>query len=207
MTPAPFRARIASHNRHAVFLAVCALLGASLLWNLAYFFFVLILLGLTTAVRGDFGPAIPAWIPGTAGILAGILLVWGAADQFFRRFEGPPDRPIIGWHLIREVLLMPVRVTYAVWGNLSAIRQLDHHDIDRAWELLMAIHGAGRARLTELSLVEPNPRQLHKLLEVLQLTGYIDLHQGQDDWFYTVRSVETESLHRMLPDAVPTNSV
>jgi hypothetical protein len=199
MTPAPaaFRRRFAAHNAHAITVAALSLLAAVVLWSLAYFFFALILLGLTTAARGDWADEMPAWIPATALALAGVLVVWGMIDLWLRRYRGATDRPIVGWHLIGEFLLLPVRVSLAVWGNLSAVRRLDAGEIERAWELLREIQSRGRAPLSSLTLIEPDARRLHRLLTALQFTRYIDLHQGGQDWFYTVRSDQAEPLPRL----------
>lgn len=197
--PAAFRRELRAHNRHAVLLALGSLALALLAWNLAYFFFVLILLGLTTAARGDFGSHIPPWIPASAGGLALILLIWGVLDAYRRRFAPPPDRAILGWHLLGDFLLLPVRLTFAVWGNLDAVRRLDSTALDRAWELLLTIHRAGRANAGALALVEPDPPRLHRLLSTLQFLGYIDLHRGEREWFYAVRSPREPEL-RALTD-------
>lgn len=198
--PAAFRRELRAHNRHAMLLALGAFALALLAWNLAYFFFVLILLGLTTAVRGDFGAEIPAWIPGSAAALAVVVLVWGSVDMIRRQFNPVPDRPIVGWHLFGEFLLLPVRLTFGVMGNLGAIRRLDASALDRAWELLVAIHGAGRAQTHTLTLIEPDQIRLHRLLSTLQLLGYIDLHRGEREWFYAVRSPREPELHARLRD-------
>lgn len=199
MTPAPesFRAELRSHNRHAAGAAVLSLLAAVLAWNLAYFFFVLILLGFVTADRGDFGPEMPRWIPETAFVLAGALFVWGVVDAARRRFATASDRPVIGWHLIGDFLLLPVRLTFAIWGNFSAIRRLDDAGLAHAWELLTEIHRLGQAKLSALALVEPDSARLHRLLSTLQLLGYIDLHRGEQDWFYAVCSPREAELRAL----------
>jgi hypothetical protein len=195
--PPAFRSELRSHNLHAVGAAIAALLGAVVAWSLAYFFFVLILFGLVTAVRGDLGPDVPVWIRGAALASAATLLAWGAADARRRRFASVPDRHIIGWHLIEDVLLLPVRLTFAIWGNLAAVRRLDAAELAQAWELLTTILQAGKARLSALTLVEPDLARLHRLLSTLQLLGYIDLHRGDRDWFYAVCSPREAELRAL----------
>ncbi len=182
-------------------MAGLSLLGALVVWNLAYFFFVLILLGLTTAVRGDEGPYVPVWIAAAAGGLAAGLLVWGIVDHWLHRFVRLSDRSIIGPHLVTDFALLPVRMTFAVWGNLGAVLSLEGDMVRRAWELLGAISGAKRARLTSLTLIEPNVGQLHRLLRALQMTDCIDLHAGEEDWYYTVRGNLDKSLQRKLAES------
>jgi hypothetical protein len=195
--PPAFRSELRAHNRHAIGAGLISLVGAILAWNLAYFFFVLILLGLVTAAKGDFGPATPRWIPGTALALAIGLLLWGVVDAVRRRFAPPSDRAIIGWHLIPDFLLLPVRVTFAIWGNFTAVRRLSPHEIDRAWELLVAIHRAGNAPISTLTVIEPDFSTLHRLLGTLQMLGFIDLHKGEQDWFYAVCSPREAELRAL----------
>jgi hypothetical protein len=199
--PGWLQAQVRSHNRHAIWLSILSLAVAALAWNLAYFFFVLILLGLVTAARGDFGPQIPAWIPGTALVLVVVLLVWGVIDHLRHRFAGARDRPIIGWHLFGEFLLLPVRLTFAIWGNFTAIRRFDRGEIEQAWEILRTIQRNGKGHLSALSLIEPDPGRLFRLLTTLQMIDLIDLHRGENDWFYTVRSTHWEEVGKLLASA------
>lgn len=194
------RAQVRAHNIHALVLGILSLVAAVLAWNLAYFFFVLILLGVVTSARGEPFVAMPQWIPLTAVGLALALLVWGTVDHFRKRFAGASDRPIIGWHLFGEFLLLPVRLTFAVWGNLAAIRRLDEAQFARMAELLETIHRSNKARLSALTLVESDSTQLHRLLETLQFTGLIDLHRGEGDWFYTIRSTREPEIRRHLAE-------
>jgi len=190
--------RIRAHNRAAAWLAVVSFVSGLVFWGLAYFFFVLILLGLVTAVRGDQGPEIPPWIPGTAFGLAVILLVWGLVDHLRNRYTRLTDRPIIGWHLIRDFLLLPVRLTFGSFSNLGAVRRLDAMELERAWELLLTIQERGKLPVNALGLIEPDEKRRVRLVSALQLCGIIDLHHVEDDWFYTVRSSEEGSLRKLL---------
>jgi len=195
--PPEFRAQLRSHNRHAMLAAVLSAIAAIVLWNVAYFVFVLVLLGLTTAAKGDWGPEMPMWIPATAFGLALALLVWGIVDHIRRRFKPTSDRPIIGWHLFGEFLLLPVRLLFSTWGNFGAVRRLNPAEQSAAWQLLTTIHQVGKARIGSLALFEPDVARLHKLLGTLQLLGYIDLHRGEEDWFYTVRSTREPELRAL----------
>ncbi|MGC1480539.1 MAG: hypothetical protein WA771_08540 [Chthoniobacterales bacterium] len=188
----------AAHNFHAVVMAFLSLFAAVLLWVLAGFFFVLILLGLTTAVRGDEGPAMPEWIVTTAAGGVGLLLIWGWWDRWLHRYVELRDRPIVGWHLFADVALLPVRLTFAVTGNFGAILWVGPERVARAWQLLLAIKEAKRAPVSSLTLVERDGHELHYLLRALQLTGCIDLHAGKEGWFYTVRGNLAEDLQRWL---------
>ncbi len=196
--PREFRRLFVAHNVQAVTMAVLSFAGAVVLWNVAYFFFVLILLGLTTAVRGDEGPTIPHWIAVSALGGAGFLLAWGLVDHWVNRFIRLKDRSIVGWHVGADVILLPVRLTLAVMGNLGALLWMGRDREARAWELLVAISAARQAALSSLRLIENDPRELHFLLRALQMTGCIELHAGKQNWYYTVRSSVDEALQRRL---------
>ncbi len=179
-------------------MTVLSLAGAIVVWNMAYFFFVLILLGLTTAVRGDEGPAIPPWIAVAALVGAAGLLVWGLIDRWLHRYERLNDRAIIGPHVLADIALLPVRLTLAIWGNLGAILVLGRGGVRRSWELLSAISSAGKAPLSSLTLVERDPVTLHRQLRTLQMLGCINLNAGREDWYYTVRGELDGKLKRRL---------
>jgi hypothetical protein len=194
------RGRLRAHNRAAAWLAIVSFVSGIALWGLAYFFFVLILLGLVTAAKGDQGPEIPRWIPETAFGLAVILLVWGMGDHFRNRYTRLTDRPIIGWHLFRDFLLLPVRLTFGSFANLGAIRRLDAGELERAWELLLMIQERGKVSVSTLGLIESDDRRRLRLVSALQLCGIIDLHHVEEDWFYTLRSSEEGNLRKLLTD-------
>jgi hypothetical protein len=202
--PAEFRRRIRAHNFHAIIMAGLSLVAAVAVWNLAYFFFVLILLGLTTAVRGDEGPAIPPWIAVAALAGAGGVLVWGLVDRWLHRYSGLSDRAIVGPHVVADVALLPVRLTLAIWGNLGAILVMGRGGARRAWDLLAAISAAGKAPLGSLTLVERDAVALHRQLRALQLLACVELHAGREDWYYTVRGNLGDALKRRL--AAPESS-
>lgn len=196
--PAALRRELRSHNRHAVLVAALSAVAAALAWILAWYFFVLILLGLVTSARGDFGAEMPRWIPSTATGLAAALLAWGFADAWRHRFAPPRDRSIIGWHLVPDFLLLPARLTLAIGGNLQAIRRFRAEDAERAWNLLVGIHQLGRAPLTTLAQIEPESSQRDRLLATLQLLGYIDLHRSEEGWFHSVCSAREPALRALL---------
>ena len=198
--PGWLRAQIRNHNIRVVVISSVALGAALLAWILVCFFLTTGLFGLAAVVSGDAGP-LPKWIPLVAPGLAAGLLIWGAIDHFQRRFASPSDRSIIGWHVIGEILLLPPRLTFSIWGNLSAVRLLDAGECSRAWELLVSIQRAGKSHLRELALIEPDTKRLYRLASTLQLLNLIDLHDGEDGWFYTVRSTSWEELRKLLADS------
>jgi len=131
----------------------------------------------------------------------GALLAWGVVDHFRNRFAAATDREIIGWHLLPDFLLLPVRLAFSIWGNLAAIRLLDARELDAARELLGVIRQKRRVPLSSLTLVEPDTRRLFKLVSALQLLDLIDLHRGEDGWFYTIRSTHDDELRKLLSGA------
>ncbi|HEY5777248.1 MAG TPA: hypothetical protein VIT00_00835 [Terrimicrobiaceae bacterium] len=71
-------------------------------------------------VRASETPELPQWFHpvafcGVAGSLAGAII-----GRRSGRFKPPPDRSIIGWHLIAEVFMLPARATLLVWDHLNA---------------------------------------------------------------------------------------
>ncbi len=199
MTPRRWlRVQLRSHNRHAAGLALLSLASALLAWNLAYFFFVLVLLGFHTAIHGGIGAERPAYVSVSGLGITLVLLVWGWVDQTRHRYDGVSDRSIVGWHLLGDILLLPVRLTYAIWGNLSAIRRLSDADLARAWELLSVIHCSGKGHLHALALVEPDTDRLYELITTLQMLDLVDLHRGEESWFYTVRSTQFGQIGKLL---------
>lgn len=200
MTPSAWlRARLRSHNRHAVGFALLATAAAALAWGLFWAFFMLLLLGFSTAIRGDIGAGIPPWALTTAAALLVLLFVWGLLDQLRQRYASASDRLVIGWHLLPDFLLLPARLTFAVWGNFSAVRRLSETELDRAWDLLTSIRQHGKGYLRTLTLIEPDTGRLFKLITTLQMLDLIDLHRGEGDWFYTVRSTRLDDIGRLLP--------
>jgi hypothetical protein len=192
------RARLRSHNRHAVGLALLAAAASALAWCLAWAFFMLMLLGFLTAIRGDIGVGTPSWAVASVSAAVALLFVWGLLDQFRHRYAGVSDRLVVGWHLIPDFLLLPARLTFAIWGNLSAVRRLDDRDLSSAWDLLTSIRQSGKGHLRSLTLIEPDANRLFKLVTTLQMLDLIDLHRGEGDWFYTVRSTKLEDIGKLL---------
>ncbi|MGH8047951.1 MAG: hypothetical protein ACREKL_11960 [Chthoniobacterales bacterium] len=192
------RARLRSHNRHAVGLALVSICAAVLAWCIAWAFFMLLLLGFATSIRGDIGTGSPPWAVGAISAIMALLFGWGLLDQMRHRFSGASDRQVIGWHLLPEFLLLPARLTFAIWGNFSAFRRLNDEELGRAWELLVTIRRNGKTHLRSLALLEPDADLLYRLVTALQMLDLIDLHRGEGDWFYTVRSTEFEQIGKLL---------
>ena len=196
--PPEFRQRIAEHNRSCLFGALLSFLGALLAWFLLgslYFGAVQLFDVIRTGETSYRSP--PFWfLPGGLGLFL-LILLWAGWDRWRKRYRPPSDRMIIGWHLLPEVLLLPARTTFGIFDYLMAQVWLSRQEMEEAWRLLLEIHAMQRAETTRLAQEFPDTRELQKLLISLQLTDWIDLHRGEDDWFYKITS-NNESLLRAL---------
>lgn len=127
------------------------------------------------------------------------ILVCAGLDRWRRRFRPTPDRPIIGWHLISEVLFMPARLTFAIGDHLGARIRLSSSERREGWHLLQAISQMGRANISQLGGELSRPQLLTKLLPALQLTEWIDFHQGEGEWYYRICSQQEDVLRELMP--------
>jgi hypothetical protein len=196
--PREFLDRITEHNRSCWAAAVLGLLGASLAWLVFFALYtggVLVFETVRTGNTDLFRP--PAWYWPAGAAAAGALLLWGGLDRWKNRFRLPPDRPIIGWHLVPEFLLLPAKMTFSIWDHLDARVSLKAWEREEAWRLLQVVYALKRAELPQLAQEFPDTRQRTHLLTALQLTNWIDLHRGEETWFYRVLS-DQEPLLRSL---------
>lgn len=187
--PPEFSTRITAHNRSCWVAAALSLAGAWLGWMIFFAFYtggVLVFETVRTGSTDLFSPPRWYWPAGVSAVAA--LVFWGALDRWRHRFSPPPDRPIIGWHLFPEVLLAPARMTFAIWDQIDARITLSPRDQVEAWSLLQTIYAWKRAEATRLTQEFPEGRRLSRLLTALQLAGWIDLHRGEESWFYRVLS-------------------
>lgn len=199
-----FLRRISSHNRHAVVAAALSLLGAWVAWTIAYGLFVGVILGALTVANGQevlLGErlmSVPAWLRESALVAALLLLVWAAVDERVNRFRPASDRPVIGWHILGDILLLPPRLTFGVGHQLAAIIRLNPSERAVAYDLLRMIYEEKRCLLHALGALFPDTARLRKLLFSLQLAGWIDLLRTEDGWIYIVKSTEAEEVAGMF---------
>ena len=201
-----FRRRIASHNRHSVIAAILSLLGAWLSWTIAYALLAGITLGLLTIIQGQEVIAgeklitFPASLRAAALATALASLVWAAVDERKRRYHPVGDRPVVGWHILGDILLLPARLTFGVGHQLAAIIHLSRSEQQEAYDLLHHIHTEKRCPAHSLGAWFANPKRLRKALTALQLAGWIDLLRTEDGWIYIERSCESAELAGMFDD-------
>ena len=198
MAPALFHQKIASHNRRCWIAAFLSLLGAAFGWLLILVLIRAVVLLFDVVRTGN--PSLlhpPSWLPPLQWGIVGVLLVWVAIERWRHPYASPSDRSIIGFHLIPEILLAPARMTFAIVDNLSLRISLPRHQRDQAWKLLQLIADRRRLNTSTLGQYFPEPRQLSPLLFALQLTGWVNLHRGEKEWYYTV-ATEAEPAFRQI---------
>jgi len=199
--PKAFRQRIAEHNRHCWLAAALSLVGAALVWmffGAIFFSAILLFEAIRTGDTNILKP--PWWIYPSGAALVFVLFVLAALDRWIHRYRPPSDRAIIGWHLIPDVLFLPASATFGIWDHLVARVRLSRSERAEAWRLLLAIWQMERPSTALLGFEFPDSRRLVKLLMALQLLGWIDLHGGDEEWYYRVRTDEERNLREMLPE-------
>ncbi|MFA7345958.1 MAG: hypothetical protein WC003_16790 [Terrimicrobiaceae bacterium] len=202
-----FRRRISSHNRHAVIAALLSLLGAWVVWTMAYGLFVGVILGVLTVAHGQevlLGEclmSLPAWMHPAATAAALVLLVWAAVDEKLNRYHPASDRAVVGWHILGDVLLLPARLTFGFGHQLAAVIRLNGSEQGEAFALLRHIHTEKRCRLHSLGALFPDAARLRKLLLSLQMAGWIDLLRTEEGWIYIVRGCEAEEVAGFFGEA------
>lgn len=197
--PPIFSRRFTTHNRHCWGAALASFFAAWLAWTVYGVVFTGAVLVFEVVRTGDvdlFRP--PWWYYPTSLVLILGLLIWAGVDRWRHRFRSRPDRPIIGWHLLPEVLLLPARLTFAIGDHLGARIKLSAADRREAWRLLRLIWQTGRTDVGKMSGELSDPRLLNKLLPALQMTDWIDLHSDHGAWFYRVRTDQEEVLREWL---------
>ncbi|MCS7009276.1 MAG: hypothetical protein NZL93_04990, partial [Chthoniobacterales bacterium] len=103
-----------NYNQVAFFGGLLALAGAASLWSLMYFGGQFATLGILSAIYGhesELPREYPFWF---AGVCVFLVLLHFVLGEVFP----PPssyDRPILGWHLLPQVLTLPVGLTMAIY--------------------------------------------------------------------------------------------
>lgn len=182
------RRKLTRHNRHVLLGTAVALLATILVWAGLYFVGKwFILLGLTAAV-GDaaFLPdSYPRWFFVYALTTCVGGLIWHSWKRHRPRLR---DRPIFGPHLIPDFLFLPADLTFSISANLTAYRRLSPEILLTSHLLLQKLVRSSRLNASEIAQLGLTPELSDEALLTLQYAGLVDLHRGETDWFYTIRS-------------------
>lgn len=147
----------------------------------------------------------PAWMDKVLIGTALFSIVWAAAASWRRRYRPVRDRPILGWHLIPDFLLLPARMTLSIARHLGARIRVTDAELHEAWQFLVEVHRSGRLPRSSIPSLSAAPRSLWKCVEILQVLGWIDLHQGSEGFFYRLRTTREREFLEVLrlddPDA------
>lgn len=195
--------RITSHNWHVTTVAFFSLLGASVLWTVLYALSVGLALGFLTilygqeVIAGNVLQTIPHWLNIAAGGLAVALFCWAAMDEHLLRYRPPPERAIIGWHVLGDFLLLAPRLTFAVMHHLSAFVMLRAGDAAVAAQVLEHVHAVHKCPRSSLAFVTGNADCVARILRALSLIGWMATVRISDDWALVIPS-EVEPYIRQL---------
>ncbi len=206
--PKQFQKRISLHNRHAFSAAVLSLFGAWLGWMILYGLVMGVLLTVLTlrhsqeVLLGERLLSLPWWIHPVVVSAGFVLLLFAAIGQARRRYRPVDDRPVIGWHNFSDILLLPARLTLAVWSHFGAVIHLGRPHQREAFELLQFIYETGRVPVSSLGAVFPNRNRLQKNLAALQLAGWIDFRPGNPEPCYVIPSSESDEVTAMVAESV-----
>ena len=124
-----------------------------------------------------------------------------AVDRAFNPFPAATDRPILGLHLIQEIALLPALLTFAIYDNLNAYQRISPRLVAEAWALFQAIESRGKVSYFEVNLLEEEGPKTQALLLLLQFDGLLDLHRGEEEWFYLIPSSEKEFCDQLKLEA------
>jgi len=191
--PPLFRKRFRQHNRQCLLSAVGALLMAWLGWVFFYGFCVALVLLLETVRIGE-SAEWPRWLNPAAGAAALVLLVAAAIRQRWHRFQPAQDRPVIGLHVLWQVLLLPAIWTLSVADYLDARLKLSDYELHESLRLLQLIRDLEKPSLPALGYYVGDAKRLARLLTALQTIGWIDLHRGEDEWYYRPIGLRLEEI-------------
>ena len=191
--PRALQRYFAVHNRQALTLAFLSLGASAFLWAITYvlvFWFSLV----AATLSRSFNPAtlvevtdrdlmtanFPWWFAGGA---VASLVVAGVVQKRVRLARLREARLYLLWVIVELFMAIP-NMTFAVFGNLSAITRLRRKEAAQAWKLLQRINQeGGRMDVVYLRQEIEDEKMLRRVMFGLQLVGLISLREGQQGWF------------------------
>ena len=179
------RGRFAEHNRLVILLVALTLLVTAGVWYLLFAALYWLTFLFASVVRGmDARPpdALPAFFIYSAGLL--LLLTWFARKRLDNEMPKDEKTPA---EIAMEFLLAVPRATLALWGNVSAWQKLDERELGLAAELIERIVDEERVPLHEVPVEIPDPRDRTRILTALQLIDVLNVRQGEDAVWLTLK--------------------
>ena len=188
------------HNITVVIAAVLSAAAAAVVWFFLYFGGQWAILSFRTSVEGE-----TARLPEDYDLWFGFLLSVSLLTVLVWRWTHPPrppqDRPILGWHLVGEFLLLPGWLILACSDQCAAWQSLSRGRLLTAWQLLQAFARQPKWPEPHLPQLGLDAGELPQALRLLQYLGLIDLHRGRPYWFYRLRSSEEATVRRWMETA------
>lgn len=194
--PEGFRRRLRSHNRYVLLAAGASLCATLVVWFAAYKFGEMLTLAARTVIYHNHEPM--TGYPMRFGIFLLALLLLTLFLRVRHRFGRLGDHPIIGWHLLPQILLLPASLFFSITDNLAALRNTNQLSLATAWEILQAIQERKKINPGEFGQLGLPQKLLENGLLTLQFTGLVDLHEGRDGWFYRIRSSEEATIQSWI---------
>lgn len=193
VVPAALRRHFATHNRHVLFMALAALVGALAFWALLYGFLYWCLLLASSFVNG-LGAKVPSSFTEefiASAVLLCLLVVF--AQRVGPKRHLPSDHKHIAEHLADVILMVP-RMTIFVWSVLRAYQFLDGAEMRSAWRLLQRIESERKVALSSVPLDIPDPRMQGKILTALQLVELVELNKTGNEFTLRLKDEKARKL-------------
>lgn len=89
-------------------------------------------------------------------------------------------------------------MTLMVRDHLDARIVLSRAEREETWELMRTISKMKRADRSLLVKDFPDFARRAKMLMALQLAGLIDLHRGEEDWYFRVPSDQEQTVNALV---------
>lgn len=191
------RRAVRSFNRHCWVAAMGSFFLALGAWVLVFGLYGGFALLIHTARLGV-DASWPRWLlPGFALIVI-VLFFCATVSVLLRRWHPLPERKILGWHIIGDVVLLPPRLTFAVFDNIDARIKLTAYEETEAALLAERIARDGRTYASHLGQYFPDETLRRKALAALQILGYVDKIREDEDWFYYIVSTREAELLALM---------